>query len=52
MILRVFASGFLALGLVSARAGIPAGATEMHLFTAPAVSPVGKSMVCEWINDL
>lgn len=31
---------------------IPEGAVEMQLISAPAVSPDGKSMVFEWINDL
>lgn len=52
MISRAFALGFLALGLASAETQLPAGAEEMHLVTAPAVSPDGKSMVFEWINDL
>ena len=32
--------------------GVPQGAVEMRLISAPAVSPDGKSMVFEWINDL
>lgn len=52
MILRVLVSGGLSLVLAAAQSQIPTGATEMHGVAAPAVSPDGKSMVFEWINDL
>lgn len=45
----------LALGLATvsmAVAEVPAGATRLELVTTPAVSPDGKSMVFEWIDDL
>ena len=42
----------IAITAMVAEAEIPAGATEMHGVSAPAVSADGKSMVFEWINDL
>lgn len=52
MISRVLVSGFLSFALAAAQPEIPGGATELHGIAAPAVSPDGKSMVFEWINDL
>jgi tricorn protease len=51
---RLFTVGFILIRLTgeSAAGEIPDGAVEMQMVTAPAVSPDGKSMVFEWIDDL
>lgn len=51
---RVFACFLMATPLAtgSALADFPAGAVPLHLISAPALSPDGKSMVFEWIDDL
>ncbi len=51
---RLLALGFVAVGISGglATGEIPDGAVEMQMVTAPAVSPDGKSMVFEWIDDL
>ena len=50
MLARISAAIFCFPALTAA--DVPEGATPMHLVTSPAVSPDGKSMVFEWINDI
>ncbi|RYD48864.1 MAG: hypothetical protein EOP85_02730, partial [Verrucomicrobiaceae bacterium] len=50
MISRTLALVLSTAAIVSA--GMPADATRMDLVTTPEVSPDGKTMVFEWIDDL
>lgn len=50
MIPRTLALGLAAVSLAVAE--VPAGATRLEMVSTPAVSPDGKTMVFEWIDDL
>lgn len=50
MLPRMLALGLAAVSMATAE--VPADATRLELVSTPAVSPDGKTMVFEWIDDL